>query len=151
MRSNAKGRIVLYVQPGVQVYEFKSRNILALWLITSIHLQLSQHVLHSGSSECSLSQLSWGEGGVTPRTSQQFITRPDNHQVQGRGRSHTGTCRTCRLERSQFGITPCTIMADQICGLNEREFALIGSDTFQTVETRVALQTALNNVGIPLS
>lgn len=74
--------MILYLQTRVQVCEFKPRNISALWRITSIHLKLSQHVLHSGSSECSLSLLSWGEGGVTPHTSQQFITLPDNHQVQ---------------------------------------------------------------------
>lgn len=38
-----------YLQTRVQVYDFKSGNILALWFLTSIHLKLFQQVLHSGS------------------------------------------------------------------------------------------------------
>lgn len=84
---------------------------------------------------------------VTPRTSQQFIIRPDNHQVQAEPEEDP-----TQVPAEQAGKV---LVQNHTCNLYGRpnvycKYALTGNDTFWTVETPVSLQTAVNNVVITL-
>lgn len=122
------------------------------WLygfIRSIHLKLFQCALRWGSRECcSLSQLSLGEGGVTPV---YHMTRQPSSTTRTLGRTHTqvpAEHADSEGPRSESHLQP--LWYTKCCSVNKRDYAVIGNDTFQTGETSVPLQTADNSVVIKL-